>query len=651
MTGRWPVDIEALTPTSVGTVVWRHAGRTTLTIVLKQTFSLDEGKASPVRPDELCLEERLGPTGSPIGDADIAPYKPRAEVTYVGHAHSSAPVTQLTTRIAVHAGNAFIDKPLSVVGERATPAAPPTAFTRMSLTWERALSDQNENPIGASPASGRIPNVFDPQDPRAPACYAPLSRTWGTRRRFIGRGDPARAAGLRPEMPADLSWGFFLAAPQDQQINRLNGNEIIVLENLLEGRPRVRTQIPGARGLARVYGGNAPQGGAPIELRLDTMAFDGDRSVVSLLWRGTMSIQDEAAAQSLRILGAVELAGQAPVTFPAQPGPRAAENRHGAGGAPAPKHPFEGTMQIGKALIDVPKLHEDGVPLYDLDDEPSSVAGSTMAIDPEEAMRLLAGRALPFGGSPPAPPPPAPPPPAPPPPAPPPPAPPPPGPGPMHAPPNLAPPPPPPPPPALAAPPGFGPPPVVEPAGLRASPPMGVAFPAPSMAASAVVVRPSATFVADDEDSVGSTMAITPEAAQELLARQAAKTAGTRSLGAAPAPLAAPPAPAPPIAAQSPMQPSPTIEMAKQPSRPPAGVGAPRPHPMPAPPAQLPPGFGPPPPMPVAASPLAPLAPPHGAARPPVLAMPAAPPPPPPPDPDEGGGSTMILDVEQLRRR
>ena len=71
----------------------------------------------------------------------------------------------------------------------------------------------------------------------------------------------------------------------------------------------------------------------------------------------------------------------------------------------------------------------DAKPAYDLDDEPSSTAGgSTMAIDPEVAMKMLAGRgaALPFpGGSPPAPPPPAPPPPAPPPPAPPPPAPPP----------------------------------------------------------------------------------------------------------------------------------------------------------------------------------------------------------------------------------
>ena len=565
VTGRWPVDVEALSPCSVGTVVWRHAGRTTMTVVIKATLSLDEGTATPTRPDDLVLEERLSGAGSPTQDADIAPYKPRAEVTFVGHATSSTPVQHLSTRLSVHAGNSSIDKPLSDVGERPTPPAPPVPFTRMALTWDRALAETNENPIGANQQSGRFPNVYDPQDPRAPASYAPMSRTWGARRRFIGRSDPERASGLTPEMPPDLSWGFFLGAPQDQQLNRLSGSEIIVLENLLEGRPRVRSQLPGVRGVARVYGPGTPAGGGNIELRLDTLAIDGDRGVVSVVWRGTMPVTDDATTRGYRILAGVEMNGQPPISFPAQPAPRAPD---------AQPQKDSSTMPVGIQMFAPPA--GDAKPAYDLDDEPSSTAGgSTMAIDPEVAMKMLAGRgaALPFpGGSPPAPPPPAPPPPAPPPPAPPPPA--------------------PPPPTAIPAAP---------------APPAGPAFPSPQN----VVVRPSATFVADDDDSVGSTMAITPEAAAALIARQ---SGGLSPLGGMPPPLAAPPAPPPPV--------------------------------------QLPPGFGPPPPVPLAPAPPA-LA--HGVGRAVAPHAPPAPPPPPmpppPPDDDDGGGGTMVIHSPEPPRR
>ncbi len=565
----WPIEIEAHGAVCAGTVLWRHAGRVTLTVVVKATFSLEEGTARLAPPGELVVEERPGQQTRGIArDADIAPYKPRAEVTYIGHAHSGAPTPQLVARLSVQGGASLFDRAILVVGDRPSPGAPPTPFVRMPLVWDRAWADPASNPVGVSPSSGRAPNLVDPTAEYAPACFAPISRSWGARSRFVGRGDPRLISGVRPEMPAELSWGFFLAAPPDQQVSRLTGDETLLLENLVEGRPRLKTQLPGPVAQARYHGPNAPADGASIPLRLDTLAIDGDERLVHVLWRGTMAFPNEGAAPSSRVAVRLDVPGQsAPVVqrmAPAASQPPATQRLSPGLGAPPPPAPprfpqDSGTIPVGIQMFKVPKLHDDA-PLYDLED-PESSAGSTMAIDPEVAMKMLAGaKAIPFGASP-APPPPAPPPPAPPPPAP------------LPAPPPPAPPPPAPP---APAPPAFGP----------------------------VVLRPEGAQM-DDDDSIGSTMAITPEAAAALIARRAPQTE---------------PAPPAPVAA-----PAPSLRSTGR-TRPPA-VPPPAPPP-PMPPMLAPGAFGP--------------AQPSGASkegRHGTLEMDSV------PDSEDAGGGTMVLQV------
>ncbi|NUO48585.1 MAG: DUF2169 domain-containing protein [Polyangiaceae bacterium] len=550
MRGPWPIDVEMVGAASGGTVLWRHAGRTTLTIVVKASFALDEGAARLLAPADLVVEERFLPhSRSLLADVDIAPYKPRAEVTFVGSAFPPSPVPQAMTRLAIQGTSPLFDRPLRVLGDRQAPGAPPAPFRSMPLSWDRAWAEPMSNPVGVQPGQGRGPNVLDPTNENAPASYGPISRAWGARARFLGRGDPRMTLGTRPEMPAELSWGLFLSAPVDQQVSRLQGDEVLILENLIEGAPRVRCQLPGPRANARYFGPNAPHDGASVAMRLDTLAINGYERVVHVLWRGTMAFPNEAAASASRVVAGIEMPNQAvafaaPPTHATQQSPQQAPRQgspatvrmttRGLGPAAAPPPPApppppptyqkdSSTMPVGRPLISVPKINDDP-PLYDLDDDPESSTGSTMAIDPEAAMKMLAGKAAtPWErGAPPAPPP-APPPPAPPPPA--------------AAP--LPVPPPPAPPPQAAAP-------------------------------SHVVVRPAGSQDLDDDDSVGSTMAISPEAAAALIARRGPATE-----------------PAPPPAPQR--APSPTGPPTSQRPR-----TRPPDIPLPPPPPPMPPAMTPP---------------------------------------------------------
>ena len=598
----WPIAIENTSPAVAGTVLWRHVGRQNLTVVVKATFSLEDGVARAVIAEDIVTSERFNAqSGSLSHDVDIAPHKPRAEVTFVGSAWPAAPAGKTEVRLLVEGVNAMLDKTLQVVGDRAANNQEPAPFRSMPLVWERAWGDGISNPVGVTPNRGRTANVFAPNDPTAPAGFGPLARGWGARLRFVGRGDPRLLEGTRPEMPNDISWGFFLAAPSDQQVGKLRGDELITLQNLLEGRPLVRSKLPGARATARLVGPTAPNGN-PIELKLDTLVIEGGSQIVSLVWRGTTPFPDADAASRSKVVVDLELGDSAHVQAERAP----ATQRIPSTALEPPTNPQQfkpepKTMQVGARFAGLPKLHDDGAAVFDLD-EPESTSGSTMAIDPDAAMRMIANArgALPFGMNPPgrAPgPPPAPPPPAPPPPAPP---------AQAHS--RQPPPAPPPPPPAQAH--SRQPPP--------APPPPAPPPPMPPLAPQGVVVRATASYAIEDEDSVGSTMAITPEAAAELLARAAPTGAGHGRERLQPRnepqpPLfEAPPAPLP----------------AGQPAKPSAKTNPPNlPPPAPPPPIPTTPQVG----QQAAAEPRR-----HGTLEMDVV-----------PDSDEQGGGTMVLQVPE----
>ncbi len=391
-----PVAIENLRPVSSGALVWRRSGRLSLTIVVKATLALvNEGTARLGPPADLCQGERALRAGASIlADSDMVPYKPRVDVTFVGFAWAPRPVQGLRARVAVYGEGEVMEKGLQVVGERSSATAQPSPFIHMPIVYERAWTGlQGENPLGVSPHSGRIANLFDPSDPNRPAGFGPISRAFPARQRLLGGVDPRslEAPTADPngsgvwsiDVPGSLPFEFFLASPVDQRLDLLSGHETLLLENLVEGQSRLHTRLPGIKALAKVFGATLPPGGQPIDLVGDTLAIDGNDKTVSLTWRGTIPIPGtDSLLRSLHVMTGVEHQG-----YPMQwPSTSLRSTVDLANGAPAGRRGG------------VPAMLEELTPMLGGDDEAS---GSTKALSPEEAMKLLAGakRAIPFVGN------------------------------------------------------------------------------------------------------------------------------------------------------------------------------------------------------------------------------------------------------------
>jgi len=354
-----------------GAVVWRSQDRVCLTVITKATFGLvPDGVVRLVAPEPLTRAERHrddNPARSLVSGGEIDPYKPRVDVLFSGHAHT--PAGQLDSAIAVRLGiygqSTGLEKTLHVVGDRQPGASDrPQPFQKMRIEWERALrgSGFDENPVGL-PQSGasRLPNIIDPANPERPAGYGPIARTWPARRQFLGGGAPPSTTGVVLDGPDTLAWDYFQIAPGDQQMETILGDELIVLDNLHGSLPRIQSQLPEARGVAKVFGGDAPADGFPIELDLDTLSIDGDRQTVSIVWRGCLMVEgDPAELSCLYVVTGIEMPG-----------------------FPMPWH------QARPVVVAKPP------PLPNIDDPETTGNGesATLAFSPDEAQRLIASAA------------------------------------------------------------------------------------------------------------------------------------------------------------------------------------------------------------------------------------------------------------------
>lgn len=370
MTGHWTIEVQTLRPVSAGAVVWRMDGSLCLTLVAKATFGLvPDGSARLVAPSPL-HEDDVFRGGSPSGSLayahDLAPYRPRADVTLTGHAHAPDNTTApaLAVRLSVYGEEASFEKTLHVHGDRTDSGTRPQPFSKMPLTWERAVADPEQNPVGVVAGGGRMPNLIDPMDPTHPAGFGPVAPHWGVRARHL-KGEAPQRRGSTVAVPSGLDWSFYQVAPVDQQLSALRGDEQIVLDNLLPSAARLSTRLPSARAVARLFGADSPTAGFPLELEADTLAIDADRQVCSVVWRGCLSIvgQERDLSQLTAVLG-IELPGY-PMPWdrppPVSVKPAASIRREDDSDAPPPPG------------------------------APSARGGSsTVAFSPEEAQRLIA---------------------------------------------------------------------------------------------------------------------------------------------------------------------------------------------------------------------------------------------------------------------
>ncbi len=330
-----PLRVEAL-PQQI------RGDRFILTVILKGTFRITAGEAATLAEEQLPVlfsDELHKPEGGSLKfESDLAPFKPRADIVLVGHAHAplGRPVTGLQAGLRV----GELQKLLLVIGDRywqtgvGTPSpSAPRPFTTMELTYERAYGGTDssvgeyfpENPIGRGFVTKQpkldsrvpLPNLEDPdrpirswQDRPHPAGFGFYAKTWQPRAGFLGTYDERWQQERAPDPPEDFRSDFFNGAhPGLQLAGYLRGDESVQLLNLTPGG-KLAFRLPGLRPAVRVTTTARDATGMPqadtterkaLDLKLDTLCLLPDEQRCYLVWRARCPIRDPAASEVDRV--------------------------------------------------------------------------------------------------------------------------------------------------------------------------------------------------------------------------------------------------------------------------------------------------------------------------------------------------------------
>lgn len=308
---RGAIGVVAVPPCTGGTVVWRHGGELRVTIIAKAAFVIvPEQPMVPAEPEPIITTEVHH--GNSVArsvrlTAENAPRLVETDVLLTGHACApeGQPVRWASARLAVFRDQALLDKSIYVYGDDAG-AVP---FERIPLVYERARGGLGfpDNPLGTGllELSSR-PNLVHPERADEVACFAPISRTWLARRRLLSGEARKAAESATPEIDEGFDWSYFQAAPIDQRIKGLRGDEWLVLEGMSATLPRVRSRLPSARAEARLFGLPGTPDGAPLALVADTLRVDADRMGCWVVWRADIAVPSEEALSTLRVMVGVE---------------------------------------------------------------------------------------------------------------------------------------------------------------------------------------------------------------------------------------------------------------------------------------------------------------------------------------------------------
>lgn len=321
--GRWPVEIRPIGLAACGAALWRFRGRMRVTAVVKAAFSFVPGGPMMLEePDDVfggdvpfvgdpwaprglapgAMGGPKDPTRSLWAASDLAPFRPQADVVLVGHAR--LPRGGGAVRLAVWSEHTLVDRIVQVADEEGDGAPIP-------LVYERALGGprSTENPVGTGRVTGsRLPDLIDPADVRHPIGFGPIAPWWPVRAALLGGRDPSALAGPVAEIPGDIDWAYFQAAPREQRVPHLRGDEWIRIEGMIAEHPALETRLPGVTAGCRVFGLDA-SGPVPVVLVADGMHLDADRGRCSLTFRGSFAVPGEEALARLVLLAGVEMPG------------------------------------------------------------------------------------------------------------------------------------------------------------------------------------------------------------------------------------------------------------------------------------------------------------------------------------------------------
>jgi len=318
--------VRAAPGSEAAAVAWRFEGALHLTIVAKATFRLvNEKPMTRVDPRPILWADQHhgnSPVASVRWPSDVAPRVPKPQVIVAGSACSGgAPTSSLVVRLGVFAGSQIaLHKELRVVS--------PEPFTKMPLLYEKAFGGVGcaENPIGVG-ADGEAerPSLVHPTDPGRPAGLGVIGASWPARRRRLGETPRRVLEAPIAEIPAGFDWAYFQAAPEDQLVFGLRGDEWIVMDGLCPTAARMRSCLPRARGEARVFGLRGVGDGADelatgltLPLDADTLLVDSDAQTCTLVLRNHLVLPDEETLSRVTVIAGVHTF-DAPVAWPDPP--------------------------------------------------------------------------------------------------------------------------------------------------------------------------------------------------------------------------------------------------------------------------------------------------------------------------------------------
>jgi uncharacterized protein YjbI with pentapeptide repeats len=341
------VEIRNHTPFALAPLLGRvRYPACTATLVVKAGFRLaPDGICEPLESQPALVGDVLSEADAPecLYDADLALFKPRADLLLSGTCHTPGGTAVTTCLVSLRVGS--WSKTIAAIGNRSwkkgmvfSKPGEPQPFTRIPLRWSNAYGGPGfaDNPAGTGFKEGLMPNleypdrlVTKPSQKVEPAGFGPVHRTWKQRTQRMGTYDKKWLKERWPAFPADFDWTHFNAAPADQQLEGyLRGDEEIELTNLHPEHTKLKTRLPGLRVRVLVREGPIPNGDShqpstinhqlhvrEVPMNLDTLFVDADKGEVVLLWRGLADVADDEWTTGRDILIVSEPLEAAPRTL------------------------------------------------------------------------------------------------------------------------------------------------------------------------------------------------------------------------------------------------------------------------------------------------------------------------------------------------
>jgi Uncharacterized protein conserved in bacteria (DUF2169) len=297
-------------------------GRQRLTLTSLIGFSLSAG--APRLIPEIVLWPAIAAVTGGLVDEGLP--KPRGEVLVYGSCHTPGAKPLPACHVRVQLG--AVDKKLAVIGDRCwqekawkDPSTQPVPFTEMPIGWDRAFGgpDYAKNPLGRGIVSTdgvvALPNIehaggliTSPSQRPDPAGFGPLDVAWPQRTGLAGTYDARWLKEGFPGFARDTDPAFFSTAPAGQRIEGFfRGDEAFVLENLHPTRPRVAGVLPSVA--ARAFVRTWKRDFEAVTMRLDSVVFLPGKEIGLLVFRGTVDVEEDDAADVTHVLAACEELG------------------------------------------------------------------------------------------------------------------------------------------------------------------------------------------------------------------------------------------------------------------------------------------------------------------------------------------------------